>query len=139
MKIVIVYNSKTGKTRKYAEEIRDSLITELHTVELISIRDFESVYLNNTDVILLGCWTSGLMILLQRPEAAWVEFANKLKDLRNIKVGLFTTYLLATGSMFKNMKKHLNGKIGEVFIELKSRSGLLSEMDKTRLLKNLNS
>ena len=133
MKTLIVYNSKTGKTRKYSEEIRDCLLARQISVELVSIQDFDNSRLNNLDVLLLGCWTSGLMLFLQHPEKIWVEFANKLPDMKNIKVGLFTTYLLATGSMFKNMKKQLEGKASNIIIELKSKSGLISESDKEKL------
>ncbi|MBN2520720.1 MAG: hypothetical protein JXB17_09470, partial [Bacteroidales bacterium] len=63
------------------------------------------------------------------------EFAKQLPDLNRKKIGLFTTYKVATGSMFQNMKKRLSDKIDEVSIEIKSRNGELSEMDKILLEK----
>ena len=54
-------------------------------------------------------------------------------DLSGKKVALFTTYKLATGSMFRKMEKRL--KLGEnQSVEIfKSKNGSLSEEDKKRL------
>jgi len=86
------------------------------------------------DLVLLGAWCHGLFIFLQHPDKPWVEFARKLPDLSGKKVALFTTYKLATGSMFKKMRKQL--KLGENQpVEIfKSKNGSLSEEDKERLL-----
>jgi hypothetical protein len=67
-----------------------------------------------------------------------VKFAKSLPDMNDKKVGLFTTYLLATGSMFRNMKKHLNANVEDIGLELKSKSGSLSEIDKQMVRKWLD-
>ena len=46
---------------------------------------------------------------------------------------LFTTYKILTGSMFRNIYKHLNGKFTAPSMELKSRNGFLSAADKLKL------
>jgi hypothetical protein len=43
------------------------------------------------------------------------------------RIGLFTTYKLATGSMFAQMRRHLVGRMPAPGLELKSRTGRLSE------------
>ena len=113
--------------------MQDFLIHKGMDVKIMSIDDFNPGELSNSDFLLLGCWTSGLMICLQHPEKKWVRFAEGLSDLTGKKIGLFTTYKLATGTMFKKMKVHIPGKQAEAWLELKSRNGHLSEMIKSEL------
>jgi len=132
----IIVNSKTGTTMQYAEEINNYLKSKELDTQVTSIQDFSEEMLINTDFVFFGCWTNGLMVILQHPEKIWVEFAAKLPSKPDAKVALFTTYKIMTGSMFRNMYKHLKGKFSAHSLELKSRNGSLSEEDK-KALENL--
>ena len=127
---VIVYHSKTGTTKKYAEEISKYLKSKGLDTQVTSIQAYSEDMLNNVDYVLFGCWTNGLMLILQHPEKIWGDFAAKLPSIPDVKVALFTTYKILTGSMFRNMYKQLKGKFATPSLELKSRNGLLSEEDK---------
>lgn len=132
-KAAIIVNSKTGTTKQYAEEISKYLKSEGLDTQVTSIQAYSEDMLNNVDYVLFGCWTSGLMVILQHPEQIWVDFADKLPSMPDVKVALFTTYKILTGSMFRNMYKHLKGRFATPPLELKSRNGLLSEKDKQAL------
>ncbi len=134
IKAHVTYLSKTGITRKYASEMDAFLRANQIESLMQNIHDANPADIGGADLVLLGAWCHGLFILLQHPDKPWVEFARQLPDLSGKKVALFTTYKLATGSMFKKMKKQL--KLGEdQRVEIfKSRNGSLSEEDKTRLL-----
>lgn len=129
-KAIIIYHSKTGITKKFGEEISGFLKENSIQPEIFSINEFKNEKLNNAEYVFIGCWTSGLMLFLQHPEKVWVKFAQQLPDLTGKKTGLFTTYKLATGSVFDKMKKQVKG---EILIELKSRNGLLSGANKILL------
>jgi flavodoxin len=131
--VAIIYNSKTGTTRKYAQEIARYLETKGLNTQVSSIQDYEEEVLDNADYVFFGCWTSGLMVALQKPEAVWVDFAAKLPSMPEAVVALFTTYKVLTGSMFRNMYKQLKGRFARPGLELKSRDGLLSEENKRAL------
>jgi flavodoxin len=135
-KALLVYRSKTGTTFRFAEEIKEFLETNTIESDIIDIDEFTPDALDGIDYLFLGCWTSGWMICFQHPEKVWVEFASRLPDLGNFNIGLFTTYKLATGSMFRKMKSHLKVNKGAIITELKSRNGLLKESD-ALLLTNL--
>jgi flavodoxin len=132
-KAVILYNSKTGTTKKYAEEIGKYLETKAIEAQVSGIQTYREEMLDGADYLFLGCWTSGLMVILQHPEKVWVDFAVKLPNKPDSKIALFTTYKLLTGTMFKNMTKPLKGRFTSPALELKSRNGFLSEKDKTAL------
>ena len=130
---VIVYNSKTGTTKKYAEEIASYLKSKGISIRISSIQAFQGNLLSDSDFVFLGCWTNGLMFILQHPDREWKDFAAKLPSIPDVKVALFTTYKILTGSMFRNMYKQLTGKFATPSLELKSRNGALSEKDKQAL------
>jgi len=134
-KAAILYNSSTGTTQNYAQEIGAYLKQSGLEVELSSIQEYspDSQILDGADYVFLGCWTKGLMIIFQHPEKAWKVFAGKLPRVPDVKLGLFTTYQLATGSMFKNMYRHLKEKFTAPALELKSRTGGLSPQDQQSL------
>lgn len=132
-KAVILYNSRTGTTKKYAEEIGKYLETKEINAQVSSTQQYRPESLDQADYVLLGCWTSGLFIILQHPNDVWNNFAAQLPSMPEAKLALFTTYKLLTGSMFKNMYKQLNGRFASPALELKSKDGLLSEEDKAAL------
>ena len=123
----IVYHSRTGTTRQFAEEIGDYLAEIGVETRVESVQDCDAASLAGTDLLLLGCWTSGLFVVLQHPEESWVEFARRLPRVDHARTALFTTYTLATGSMFRRMRGHLAGKVGPIELELKSRDGHLQD------------
>jgi flavodoxin len=130
---VIVYNSKTGTTKKYAEEIASYLKSKGISIRISSIQAFQGNLLSDSDFVFLGSWTNGLMFILQHPDREWKDFAAKLPSVPDVKVAVFTTYKILTGSMFRNMYKQLKGKFAPPSLELKSRNGSLSEKDKQAL------
>lgn len=129
-KALIYYLSKKGTTKYFAEEICEYLQTKNIETKSVSIYDYSPEQLNDFDIVFLGAWTHGLFIALQHPDKPWVEFAKQLPDLKGKKIGLFTTYKLATGSLFKKMQKHLGSKIDGVDIILKSKGEKLQEEHK---------
>jgi flavodoxin len=133
MKALITFHSKTGITKKYAQEIAEYLQSKKVQVQVVPIQEYAKEIQHDADLILLGCWTSGLFICLQHPDKAWVKYASALPEMQQRKVILFTTYKLATGSMFRHMKKVLEGKFSTILAELKSKNGDLSVTDKKTL------
>ena len=132
-KAAIIVNSKTGTTRQYAEEIGAYLKSKGLDAQVASVQDYSEEILINADYVFFGSWTNGLMVMLQHPDKIWVEFAANLPAKPDAKVALFTTYKILTGSMFRNMSKRLTGKFAAPSLELKSRTGSLSEADKQAL------
>ena len=130
---VIIYHSKTGTTKKYAEEIANYLKSKGISTRLSSIQTFQENLLSETDFVFLGCWTNGLMFILQHPDGEWKDFAAKLPSVPDAKVALFTTYKILTGSMFRKMVQQVSDRFSKPSLELKSRNGLLSAADKLEL------
>jgi flavodoxin len=133
-KAIILYQSKTGITKRFAEEISNYITGKGVETKTLPVADYQDGLTNETDYVLLGCWTSGfLLFFLQHPDGVWKEFAKKLPNLSGKKAALFTTYKIATGSMFNSMRKHLVDKEVGLSVELRSRRGNLTEENKAVL------
>jgi flavodoxin len=134
---LVIYHSQTGNTRGLGIDIHNLCKANGMESKVMATDEFTPAALENVDCLFLGCWTHGLMVVWQHPEKAWVEFAQKLPGLKDKKVVLFTTYKLATGSMFRQMRKHLKCTPSDIVLEVKSRNGDLSEMNKQLISKIL--
>jgi flavodoxin len=132
-KALIIYHSKTGTTRKMGQEIARICKESDIESKVIPIDAFTKKDLAKVDFLFLGCWTHGHLVFNQHPEKEWVEFADKLPEIRNKKIVLFTTYKVATGSMFRKMKAHLKCDSTSVKLKLKSRNSRIKEKDVLRL------
>ncbi len=132
-KALIVYRSRKGQTRKYGEEIGRYLREKGLESVVMDIVELKAEHLKDISHLLVGCWTSGLYLILQHPDRVWVNAVKAVIFPEKVKTGLFTTYKLATGSMFKAMKKHVPVLQGKTIPEWKSKNGLLSGSDKEGL------
>jgi flavodoxin len=119
---VIVYRSATGTTRGLAEEIGAHLESRGVDVDVHSVGECDPASLATADLVLLGCWTSGYLVVGQHPDEPWLAFVRDMPALDGSRVGLFTTYKFATGSMFGRMRAALDGTCDQIDLELKSRS-----------------
>ncbi len=132
-KAVIIYQSRTGVTKKYAKEIGRFLQTRELDATWHRLEEYHDGLLDRADYLFLGCWTHGLFVLFQRPDKPWSDFAGKIRVPANTKLALFTTYKILSGTMFRQMRKKL--QLGETdhIPELKSRIGELSDSDRKEL------
>lgn len=126
-KALVIYQSKNGTTKKFGKEIADYLVSKGIMNRTLSVEDAEKTDLHSYDYIFLGCWTKGLMIIAQHPDKIWQQYVKTLNLPSDIKIGLFTTYKIATGSMFSRMGKCLPADRGKNVLKLKSKNGELPD------------
>lgn len=125
-KAIVVYRSHSGVTRRYGEEIGAWLAKRDMDVSVVSVGECDFASLADTDYLFLGCWTSGLFVVLQHPDEPWLAFVRDMPETKRPRVALFTTYKLATGSQLPKMRAALEGKTKSPELELKSRDGHIS-------------
>jgi len=137
-KALIIHHSKTGTTKKFGTEIAEFCKQKGIKAKVVSIDEFNRQDFDKADYLFLGCWTHGYFVFNQHPDKEWVEFANQLPDINNKQVVLFTTYKIATGSMFQKMKERLKCDSKFIKLELKSRNGKMNESGLDLLATTLN-
>jgi hypothetical protein len=123
----VVYLSATFTTAGLADEIAGHLRSRGIETLVASIDDVDPAVLADVDYLLLGAWTHGWFVVRQHPDAPWVAFARSLPRLERPAVGLFTTYRLRTGSMFRRMRDALGGSGARVTLELEQRGPHLDD------------
>jgi flavodoxin len=123
----------------YAEEIGHFLSGNGIDCRISSIDDYDKDYLRSSDLVMLGCWTSGLMIFAQHPDRKWHKFVEEMPVIREKTIALFTTYKIATGSMFKKMETILGDKSDPPKAILKSRNKQLTDKNRSILEALINS
>lgn len=129
----IVYCSVTFTTAGLAEEIGSHLRSRGIEATVVSFEDCDPTSLADVDYLLLGCWTHGLFVVGQHPDPAWVTWTHGLPALDRPAVGLFTTYKVLTGSMFRRMRAPLADKRARIGLELKARGSRLTDDDRRSL------
>jgi Flavodoxins len=122
MEALIVYYSKEGTTRRFAEAIAYQLSKRVDDIKVKSIESVTPQDIINCDMLYLGCWTSGMFFFGQKPEKPWIDFVSGLPAMEGKKTVLFTTYRISTGKMFRKMKALLAPKGYKVIGSMKSRN-----------------
>lgn len=107
---VVVYRSHSGVTRRYGEAVAAFLTAKGVESQVVSVGECDMATLAGADYLLLGCWTSGLFVVRQRPDEPWLAFVREMPATPQPKVALFTTYQLRTGSQFSKMRAALSGR-----------------------------
>jgi flavodoxin len=130
---LVLYHSRRGTTAQYGGEIAAILSQAGMETTLMPMYQAAESPVKEADIIFIGCWTSGLMFFGQKPEKIWIEYVRQLPDIGNKEIVLFTTYKVLTGSMFREMAKHLPHGSRISMVKLKSRSGRLTSANKQLL------
>jgi flavodoxin len=123
----IVYCSATWTTAGLAEDIARHLSRRGIETRVASIGEIDTAGLADIDYLFLGCWTHGWFVVNQHPDQAWVDWARELPRLEKPRVALFTTYKIATGSMFRRMRRVLRDRAPRIGLELKAKGTQLTD------------
>jgi hypothetical protein len=97
VKIVVLFESMTGNTRRAAELIGGAAATRGHDVSVRPITAIDYHELSAADLVLIGTWTDGLVLFGQRPGRA--GRLKKLPVIDRKPVGLFVTYAVNAGKV----------------------------------------
>ena len=121
MKVAIVYDSSTGKTKAAAEQMGEAVRAAGHDCSVESIQDADPAQVTTADAVCVGSWTKGLFVIRQHPTPATMSFIERLGSLDGKPAAVFTTYDLAVGKTLKKMAAPLEARGARVTGEFKSK------------------
>ena len=121
MKIAIIYDSSTGTTAKAAETMGKMLEDRGHQCRVQSVAQSDPADIAEADLVCIGTWVKGLMIIFQQPNEATVQFIERMGSLTGKNVVVFCTYKLDAGSTLRQMAKALEAKGANVVGQYKYR------------------
>ena len=121
MKVAIVYESETGRTRAAAQEMAEMVRAAGHECTVQSVQEADAAAVSAADAICVGCWTKGLFIVAQRPTDRALIFIDRLGPFEGKPAAVFVTYKLAVGSTLKQLSTRLERRGATVTGQFKSR------------------
>ena len=121
MRVAIVYDSSTGKTKAAAQQMGDAVTAAGHECTVESVQDADPAEVTKADAICVGSWTKGLFIILQGPTKATIDFISRLGALNGKPAAVFVTYDLAVGGTLKKMAGPLEAKGARVSGRFKAK------------------
>ena len=127
MKVAIVYDSSTGKTKAAAEQMAETVRAAGHTCSVESIEQADPAQVTAADAICVGSWTKGLYVILQGPTPATLDFIGRLGQLNGKPASVFATYAIAIGKTLEKMSAALAAQGASVNGRFKSRGPIAAE------------
>lgn len=121
MKIAIVYDSSTGKTKAAAEQMGEAARAAGHECSVESIGGADPAQVTKADVVCVGSWTKGLFVIAQGPTSAIMSFVDGLGSLDGKPAAVFTTYDIAIGKTLQKMAAPLEARGAIVSGRFKSK------------------
>lgn len=128
MKIVVLFESMTGNTRRAAEHIGGSAAGAGAEVRVRPIDGYDPKELAEADLVFVGTWVDGLILFGQRPGRAGRIKA--LPALDRKRVAVFCTYAVNPGSTTEKLAGILEGN-GAIVVARHAfkRSRIVGEVD----------
>ena len=101
MRVVVIYESLTGNTRKAAHLIADELTAAGHTAVACPTTAIDYQALHESEVVVIGGWTDGLFFFGQKPGRA--ARLRNLPALAGKRAVCFVTYALDPGHTLEKL------------------------------------
>lgn len=112
MDAVIIYESLTGTTHRAAELIGDGLYDHQIGSQLYNVNTVDPTAVAAADLVIIGTWTDGLLVVGQRPGRK--KKLKALPDLTGKRCLVYCTYAIDPGKTIPKMTKIVEGLGGEV-------------------------
>lgn len=112
MRAIVIYESLTGNTRKTAALIARELGLQGMDAVSCPITDINYQALSEADLVIVGSWTDGALVVGQRPGRA--HRLRSMPALDNKRALVFCTYAINPGRTLDKMTRILQGRGAEV-------------------------
>lgn len=110
MKIVVLFMSRTGNTRRAAEEIGGEFADRGHEVVVRPLDGADPAEISEADLVCVGTWVDGVILFGHRPGDT--GRLRKLPMLWNKPVAAFMTYALHAGNGIDEFAEFLERDLG---------------------------
>lgn len=107
MRVVVIYESLTGNTRKASHVIAEELEALGHTAVACPTTAVDYQALHEADVVVVGGWTDGLFFVGQRPGRA--GRLRNLPALKGKRAICFVTYAIDAGKTLDKLSGIVEG------------------------------
>ena len=113
MKVAIVFDTHTGTTAGAAEKMAEVVRAAGHECSIDNVTNADPRLVAGAGAAVIGCWTKGYFIIMQRPSEPALDFVESL-TLKGKPVAVFATYKLAVGSTLRQLSSKVESAGGKV-------------------------
>ncbi|HOT79474.1 MAG TPA: flavodoxin family protein [Microthrixaceae bacterium] len=113
MKVVVIYESRTGNTERAAQLIAARFAATGHDVKLYPTKGVDLHELSEADLAVVGTWTDGAVLFGQRPGGGG-NIAKYLPTMWDKPTYAFVTYAIRPGGVLRGFNKLLASKGAKV-------------------------
>lgn len=114
MKVLVAYDSRKGTTRAVAEWIGRVALGWTPRVEVRPVRGLRPEDAAESDILFLGCWVRGLVVVGVGPSDGASSWAGALPSLDEKVAAVFCTYALNPRQTLPILAAELRAKGAEV-------------------------
>ena len=107
MRVVVIFESLTGNTRKASHLVADELRAAGHHAVAYPTTDVDLHELQQADLVVVGGWTDGAFFVLQRPGRA--GRLRKIPAIAGKRAVCFVTYALDAGKTLEKLAVIVEG------------------------------
>jgi hypothetical protein len=112
MDAVIIYESMTGTTRRAAHLIGDGFFDLRIGSQVVPTTGVSAEAVGTADLVVVGTWTDGALIVGQRPAKA--KRLRALPDLAGKRCLVYCTYAIDPGRTLAKLSKIVEDRGGDV-------------------------
>ena len=125
MRAVVIYESLTGNTRKTAGFIGRELVRAGVPATVCPITGIDYQALADADLVIVGTWTDGILVVGQRPGRA--GRIRKLPVMRGKRCAVYCTYAIDPGKTLDKLTALLEERGADVIGGMAIRRTRLEE------------
>ncbi len=131
MRVLIVYTSQSGNTKKVVDLVRDQLTSSDHNVTVKNALTAKQQNIDEAELVILGTPVHGYILFGQRPARPMIQFLESQlpDDLLGKPIIGFATYLFFSAGALNPIKREIekrNGILLDLFTNKRSNKRILA-------------
>jgi menaquinone-dependent protoporphyrinogen IX oxidase len=125
MSAVVIYESLTGNTARAAHLIAEQLTAKGLTTAAYPVNHIDYQALSQADLVIVGCWTDGIVIAGQKPGRSWR--LKKMPAISGKRAFVYATYAIDPGKVLEKLVTIVEERGAEVLGGMTIRRDRLTE------------
>jgi hypothetical protein len=121
MKVLVAYESRSGRTRRAATAIADACGADGHDVTVLPLAQVHREEIEQCDIAAIGSWVEGFILFGVKPARAATRWLDQAPSFAGKRVGVFVTYAANPRGSLGLLRRGVEARGGRVVAEHSSR------------------
>ncbi len=117
MKVLVAYESRSGRTRRAAEAVAEAVRTRGSDAILKALSETTAEDVEHADAVAVGSWVEGFIVVKVGPAKAALEAIGRLPAMGGKPAGVFCTYGVNPRATLAILRRSLEAKGADVVAE----------------------